>query len=294
MKFRPCIDIHNGKVKQIVGSSLRDEGDSAAENFVSEKSAASFASMFRRDGLCGGHVILLNSRESSHYEETAAEARAALKAWPGGLQVGGGITDENAEFWLENGASHVIVTSYVFREGRLDEARLQKLLRAVGREHIVLDLSCKRIQPDPDAPWYIMTDRWQTCTQTAVDGPLLRELSACCDEFLVHGISVEGKGSGIDCGLVSLLGTISSGTDGTAAADENTVRPITYAGGIRSTEDIRLIEELGRGRVDYTVGSALDLYGGSLPYEIVRGLWSADKVFVYKGDCIGYNQFNEN
>ena len=268
MRFRPCIDIHNGKVKQIVGSSLRDEGDRAAENFVSEKSAASFARLFRSDGLRGGHVILLNSRGSSRYEETAAEARAALKAWPGGLQVGGGINDENAESWLEDGASHVIVTSYVFREGRLDEARLQKLLHAVGREHIVLDLSCKQMQPDPDAPWYIMTDRWQTCTQTAVDGRLLRELSACCDEFLVHGISVEGKGSGIDCGLVALLGSVRSGTD---AADEGAVRPVTYAGGIRSAEDIRLIEELGRGRVDYTVGSALDLYGGPLAYGTLAG-----------------------
>ena len=271
MRFRPCIDIHNGKVKQIVGSSLRDEGDRAAENFVSEESAATFARLFRSDGLCGGHVILLNGRDSARYEETAAEARAALRAWPGGLQVGGGINDENAESWLENGASHVIVTSYVFREGRLDEARLQKLLHAVGREHIVLDLSCKQMQPDPDAPWYIMTDRWQTCTQTAVDGQILRELSACCDEFLVHGISVEGKGSGIDCGLVALLGSVSSGTDGTPAADEGVVRPITYAGGIRSTEDIRLIEELGRGRVDYTVGSALDLYGGPLAYEALTG-----------------------
>ena len=260
MKFRPCIDIHNGKVKQIVGSSLRDEGDSASENYVATCSAAEFAARFKGDGLTGGHVILLNGKDSPYYEATAREARAALHAFPNGLQVGGGITAESAAAWIREGASHVIVTSYVFRDGRIDYEHLHSLVDAVGKEHIVLDLSCrKRAGGDApgDDPYYICTDRWQKFTDTAVTCGVFADLSGCCDEFLVHGIAVEGKGGGIDEPLVLLL----------SEAAKAACCPITYAGGIRSLADIEKIRLLGDGVIDYTVGSALDLYGGHLPYS---------------------------
>ena len=124
MKFRPCIDIHNGKVKQIVGSSLSDADQSAAENFVSDRDAACFARLFRDGGLDGGHVILLNKKDSPYYAETKRQAFLALSAYPGGLMAGGGITPANAEEFLLAGASAVIVTSYVFRDGRIDRERL--------------------------------------------------------------------------------------------------------------------------------------------------------------------------
>ena len=261
MKFRPCIDIHNGKVKQIVGSSLVDDGDQARENFVADQSAADFARLFRRDNLTGGHVILLNSRDSDYYEATRREAMHALAAFPEGLQVGGGITADNASEYLEAGASHVIVTSYVFKDGKIAWDHLERLENAVGPEHIVLDLSCKK-KPGEDL-YYICTDRWQHFTDTPLDAGLIRELAAHCGEFLVHGISVEGKGSGIDADLVALLGEYAGGPN---------IPPITYAGGIRSWEDIRRIGSLGGSRIDYTVGSALDLFGGGMEYaKLSRG-----------------------
>lgn len=260
MKFRPCIDIHNGKVKQIVGSSLRDEGDCATENYVAEQSAADYAALFSRDGLTGGHVILLNGASSPYYEATAREAEAALSVCPGLLQVGGGITAENAAGWIARGASHVIVTSYVFRGGRIDFENLRLLNEAVGKEHVVLDLSCARKEPE-DSPYYVCTDRWQTFTDVEVNPELFMLLMDSCDEFLVHGIAVEGKGCGIDTGLVQLL----------SEAESRTGCIVTYAGGIRSMEDIALIGRIGRDRIDYTAGSALDLYGGTLPYrEIIH------------------------
>ena len=270
MKFRPCIDIHNGKVKQIVGSTLSDDGDRARENFVASMSAADYARMFRSDGLTGGHVIMLNSRGSVYYEATREEALSALRAYPGGLQIGGGITAENAADYLSAGASHVIVTSYVFKDGRISWENLRRLESEVGREHIVLDLSCRQMADRTDAfsadkqpsGYYIMTDRWQIFTETSLE-EALRELPAHCDEFLVHGISVEGKGSGIDTDLVSLLGTWSARSGSI---------PVTYAGGIRSMSDIQLISEMGHDRIDYTVGSALDLFGGAMPYrELLTG-----------------------
>ena len=254
MQFRPCIDIHNGKVKQIVGSSLRDEGDLARENFVSEKGAAHFAELFRRDGLTGGHVILLNARTSPYYEATLDMALRALSAYPGGLQVGGGIRDDNAAGFIRAGASHVIVTSFVFADGRISYENLMRLERTVGREHLVLDLSCRK----RDGRYYICTDRWQKFTDTPLDRDLLYKLSEHCDEYLVHGIDVEGKGSGLDTELVSLL----AGMEGF---------PITYAGGIRSAADLRTLRAAGGGRIHATVGSALDIYGGGLPYaEVVN------------------------
>ena len=251
MKFRPCIDIHNGKVKQIVGSSLKDEGDRAVENYVSERGASYYAGLFREHNLTGGHVILLNHKGSPYFEATRSEALSALSAWPGGLQVGGGITDENAAFFLRAGASHVIVTSYVFSDGKINYENLMRLVNAAGREHIVLDLSCRK-KPGDDR-YYIMTDRWQRYTETPLDGALMEHLAGFCDEFLVHAVAGEGKSGGIDGELAALL----------AGAPV----PVTYAGGIRSMEDIRELERLGRGKVDYTVGSALDLYGGTLEFE---------------------------
>jgi len=251
MEFRPCIDIHNGKVKQIVGGSLRDAGDAAAENYVSDRNADEYARLFKTDGLTGGHVILLNSASSPYYEADLAQARAALSAYPGGLQIGGGIRDTNAAAFLEMGASHVIVTSFVFSGGRMNEDNLQKMKTAVGRDHLVLDLSCRRREDG----YYICTDRWQHFTDVRLTTELMEELAGSCDELLVHGIGVEGSRAGIDRELVRLLAS--------------SPLPVTYAGGVGGMEDLALLKELGRGRVNVTVGSALDLYGGSLSYREV-------------------------
>jgi len=250
MRFRPGIDIHNGKVKQIVGSSLRDSGDEARENYVSERPAADYARLYREKDLPGGHIILLNREGSAFFEETRAQALSALAAWPGGMQIGGGVRADNAAAYLDAGASHVIVTSYVFREGIIDRERLEELRRAVGREHIVLDLSCRKTERG----YVIVTDRWQKMTDTVLDGRALGDLSAYCDEFLVHAVDAEGKQEGIEEELAALLGQASP-------------IPATYAGGIRGAEDIARIREAGGGRVDFTVGSALDLFGGSLSFD---------------------------
>ena len=257
MQFRPCIDIHNGKVKQIVGGTLRDEGDFARENFVSERPSSFYAEMFRADGLTGGHVILLNGKNSPFYGETRQAAREALGAYPGGLMVGGGITAENAKEWLDAGASHVIVTSYVFRDGRIDMENLRRLVQNAGREHVTLDLSCRK----KDGQYFICTDRWQKFTDTALTEELLSELTSYSDEFLIHGIDVEGKGSGFDRELVQKL----------AGFAENNDTPVTYAGGIRDMASLGELRELGRNRIHATVGSALDIYGGAMSYaEAVR------------------------
>ncbi len=252
MHFRPCIDIHNGKVKQIVGGSLTDEQDYAKENFVSEQDAAWYARKYRRDGLKGGHIIQLNSVDSPYYPATKEQALSALRAYPGGLQAGGGITPENAKEYLDAGASHVIVTSYVFRNGRIYYENLEHIRRITGKERLVLDLSCRR----KDGAYYIVTDRWQKFTNVKVTAQLLTELSAWCAEFLVHAVDVEGKASGIEEELAVLLG-------------EWTGIPITYAGGVGSMEDIQKLKELGRDRLDVTVGSALSLFGGCIPYRNV-------------------------
>lgn len=252
MEFRPCIDIHNGKVKQIVGGSLRDAGDSASENFVSGQDAAFFAKLYQKAGLRGGHIILLNGADSPYYEETRRQALLALQAYPGGLQVGGGITPENAEAFLEAGASHVIVTSYVFRDGSIHYNRLKKLRDAVGKERLVLDLSCRKTAQG----YLVVTDRWQKMTRERVDEALLDKLSRFCDEFLVHAVDVEGKAEGIETELAGLLGCWGKKT-------------VTYAGGVHSYEDLKLLQELGKNRLHVTIGSALDLFGGSLEWEKV-------------------------
>ena len=256
MKFRPCIDIHNGKVKQIVGGSLRDAGSEAQENFVAEKEASFYARMYQRDGLAGGHVIVLNPAGSEYYEASRNQAFGALEAYPGGLQFGGGVNDRNAKEYVERGASHVIVTSYVFRDGRIQEENLKRLMDAVGRERLVLDLSCRKKNEENGAAYYVVTDRWQKWTDVQVTPELLTGLSADCDEFLIHAVDVEGKASGVERELIRMLG------------DWEGI-PVTYAGGVGSMEDLETIKEIGRGRVDVTIGSALDLFGGCIPYQNV-------------------------
>ena len=240
--FRPCIDLHEGKVKQIVGGTLSDAG--ARTNFVSEKSAAWFAELYRRDNLRGGHVIQLGSGNE-------AEARAALAAFPSGLHLGGGVNAQNARGWLDAGASHVIVTSWVFREGRVDWARLDELVKAIGKEKLVLDLSCRK----RGEKYFVVTDRWQKFTDLEVNAETLRKFSAYCAEFLIHSVDVEGLCRGIDRELVSMLGQF-------------TPIPTTYAGGANSLADLELVTQLGGGNVDLTIGSALDIFGGSgVKYE---------------------------
>ncbi len=237
--FRPCIDLHEGKVKQIVGGTLSADSQGLKTNFVSERPAEWFAELYRRDHLPGGHVIMLGPGNE-------APARAALAAYPGGLQIGGGINLDNAAAWLAAGASHVIVTSYVFRDGRLHEERLAGLVRAIGRERLVLDLSC-RVR---DGEYYVVTDRWQKFTDLAVTEETLTRLAASCAEFLVHAVDVEGLCRGVDQELISRLARSSP-------------IPATYAGGASSLADLELVTEIGQGRVDLTIGSALDIFGGS-------------------------------
>ena len=255
MKFRPCIDIHNGKVKQIVGGSLKDEGNQAITNFSSEYNADFYAETYKKDALVGGHIILLNSKTSEYYEDTKAQAKLALRTYPNGLQIGGGITADNAAEYIEAGASHVIVTSYVFKDGEIYWENLKKLVDTVGKEHVVLDLSCRK----KDGKYYVVTDRWQTFTNVEVTPQLLDDISQYCDEFLVHGVDVEGKSSGVELELVKIL------------ADWNKI-PITYAGGIGGMEDLKEFENVSEGKLDFTIGSALDLFGGKIPYEIVKNL----------------------
>ena len=253
MEFRPCIDIHNGKVKQIVGGSLRDEGSQARENFVSEQDAAFYAELYQRQGIHGGHVILLNKEGTEYFETTRQQALSALRAYPGGLQIGGGIRDDNAADYLNAGASAVIVTSYVFRDGQMNWENLKKLEAAVGADHLVLDVSCRRKGDD----YYIVTDRWQKFTDVKLTQEVLREIAGYCDEYLVHGVDVEGKSAGIDEELAKILG-------------EFDMIPVTYAGGIASLEEIEHFRKKTGGKVDFTIGSALDLFGGHLPYEQIK------------------------
>ena len=171
MEFRPCIDIHNGKVKQIVGGSLKDEAG-ASENFVSEYDAAFYADFYKKQSIKGGHVILLNKAGTPEYESTKKQALLALHTYPGGLQVGGGITPDTAGEFLNAGASHVIVTSYVFQDGCIHMDRLEKLVSSVGKEHLVLDLSCRK----KEGKYYIVTDRWQKFTEAELNYKLLCEL----------------------------------------------------------------------------------------------------------------------
>lgn len=246
MRFRPCIDLKNGKVVQIVGGTLSDDSDAALQtNFESQRSPADFARLYQKDQLAGGHVIALGPGNKE-------AALAALAAYPGGLQYGGGVTAENAAEYLAAGASQVIVTSYVFRDGKIDFSRLEKLVAETGRDGLVLDLSCRA----RDGAYWVVTDRWQRFTETRVDAEQIATLAQYCCEFLVHGVDVEGRMSGIEENLVRMLGA-------------TCVLPMTYAGGARSLADLDRVEELGGGKVDLTIGSALDIFGGSVAYDDV-------------------------
>ncbi len=260
MEFRPCIDIHNGKVKQIVGGSLKDEGNQAKENFVATQDAAFFAKLYQKYGIKGGHIILLNPVGSEYYNATKAQAISALKSYPGGMQIGGGITAENAAEFLNVGASHVIVTSYVFKNGQIHYENLERLVKETGKEHLVLDLSCRKREDG----YYIVTDRWQKFTEEKVTEALLEKLSTYADEFLIHAVDVEGKSAGIEKELAVLLGKWRK-------------IPITYAGGVGSMEDLLELKELGKNRLNVTVGSALDLFGGNMEFEKVLSFCGIDK-----------------
>ena len=248
--FRPCIDLHQGKVKQLVGGTLKEDG-SAQTNYVSDRPASWYAALYRRDGLRGGHVIMLGPGNE-------AAAREALAAYPGGLQLGGGVRPENAGTWLDAGASHVIATSYLFPEGRLSLPRLEALARAAGKERVVVDLSCRKTAQG----WQVAINRWRTLTDTILSRELLETLAPHCAEFLVHAVDREGLCRGIDLELARFLAEVSP-------------LPVTYAGGARSLEDLERITEISQGRVDLTIGSALDIFGGS---------------GVRYADCVAFNR----
>lgn len=253
--FRPCIDLHDGKVKQIVGGTLKDDGAGLRTNFVSERPASWFAELYRRDGLKGGHVIKLGPGNDE-------AARAALAAYPGGMHLGGGVDADNAVSWLEAGASHVIVTSWVFCGGRLEWERLKQLVDVIGKKRLVLDLSCRR----RDGEYFVVTDRWQKFTELALSKEMLSRLAESCDEFLIHAADVEGLCRGIDSELVARLA-------------EWTPIPTTYAGGASSLADLEEVTRVGRGRVDLTIGSALDIFGGA-------GVKYADAVEFNRRQCV--------
>ena len=236
--FRPCIDLHDGKVKQIVGGTLSDDPATLRTNFVSERPAAWYAELYRRDGLKGGHVIMLG-------DGNEAAARAALAAYPGGMQIGGGITIDNGRSFLDAGASHVIVTSWVFQGGRVDWDRLRRLSESIGKERLVLDLSCRRRSEN----YFVVTDRWQNFTDLSISPATLEKLALSCGEFLIHAADVEGLCQGVDLELVDKLGRWSP-------------LPTTYAGGARSLADLEAVAKTGQGRIDLTIGSALDIFGG--------------------------------
>lgn len=243
MKFHPCIDIHDGKVKQIVGSTLSGKEAELVTNFQTDLSPAYYAEIYKNDNLTGGHVIMLGEGNDS-------AAIQALNAYPGGLQVGGGIRPQNASIYLDAGASHVIVTSYVFSEGKVQWERLAHLSQTVGKRKVVLDLSCKR----KDGQYFVVTNRWQKFTELSLSSDTFGALADYCDQFLIHAADVEGKKEGIDEELVSLLAQYSP-------------IPVTYAGGVNSINDLERIRDAGNFKIDVTVGSALDLFGGNLKYK---------------------------
>ncbi len=250
MKFRPCIDIHNGKVKQIVGSSLSDE--SVKENFISDKDSSYYASLYKERNLYGGHVIILNKAGTKEYEASKKEAFKAFKAFPMGLQVGGGINDKNAAEFINANASHVIVTGFLFEDGKLSFDKMKLLKDVLGKEKIVFDLSCKKV----GEKYFITTDRWQTVTDSVMNYDMLCKLEDYCDEYLIHAVDVEGKCNGPETDIIAELSKYEGNR-------------VTYAGGIRSFEDIEMIKNSSRGKIDFTIGSSLDIFGGSLEFEKV-------------------------
>lgn len=242
-RFRPCIDLHDGKVKQIVGGSLLDRS-SPKTNFETDAPPSYYAALYARDDLPGGHIIMLGPGN----EDAAIDG---LKAYEGGMHIGGGITPANAGKYLTAGASHVIVTSYVFHKGGIDLGRLEEMVKAVGRERLVLDLSCRK---NDKGDYVVCTDRWQRMTDYALSEANVGRLGDRCGELLVHAVDVEGKRAGMDEELIFNLSRWAT-------------VPITYAGGVRSVDDLETADRVGRGLVDVTVGSALDIFGGGLKYD---------------------------
>lgn len=253
MNFRPCIDLHNGKVKQIVGGTLSDNNQGLVENFVSDKDSAYYAELYKKDNLVGGHVIMLGPGNKD-------EALKALHAYPGGLQLGGGINPENAAYFLEQGASHIIVTSYVFKDGKINFNNLNSLVEKVGKEKIVLDLSCR----EKDGTYFVVTDKWQKFTEYEINKNNLIELAGYCDEFLVHAADVEGKCQGVQTDIIKKFAEWSN-------------IPVTYAGGARSIDDLEIVKKVGYNKIDLTIGSALDIFGGNLPYDNVINWFKKNK-----------------
>ena len=245
MNFRPCIDLHDGKVKQIVGSTLGYDNKEVIENFTSDQDASYFASLFQQNKLTGGHVIMLGPGN----EEAAIRA---LHAYPNGLQIGGGITAENAQKYIESGASHVIVTSYIFHDGLLDRNRLENLVEKIGKEHLVIDLSCRK----RDDKWYVVTDKWTKFSDFEVNAQSIKDIEAYCDELLIHAVDVEGKRGGMQEELVHDLA-------------EWTTIPTTYAGGVRSLDDLKKFEAISNDKLHVTIGSALSIFGGDLDFQTV-------------------------
>lgn len=247
VEFRPCIDLHDGKVKQIVGSTLGYADQEVIENFISEYEPSYYANMFAKDQLVGGHVIMLGSGNEQ-------AALAALTAYPGGLQVGGGITTENAKKYIDAGASHVIVTSFIFHDGQLDVNRLEQLVKLIGKKHLVIDLSCRM----RDGKWFVVTDKWTKFSDFEVNPQNISYIEEFCDELLIHAVDVEGKKGGMQESLVRDLAAWTS-------------IPTTYAGGVRSLEDLEKFRAISNGKLHVTIGSSLSIFGGDLPYtEVVN------------------------
>jgi phosphoribosylformimino-5-aminoimidazole carboxamide ribotide isomerase len=251
-RFRPCIDIHDGVVKQIVGGSLTDTG--AEENFASTDTAAYYAKLYREKHLPGGHIINLNKRGTPEYEKSKLAAISALKAYPRHMQIGGGISPLTAFEYLDGGADAVIVTSYVFKDGKIDFDNLKKLNKLVGKHNLVLDLSVRKINAENKTEYRITTDRWQKITDTELSFSTMYNLRGYCKEFLIHAADVEGKRAGIDMDLAIKLGEFTAETG----------FPVTYAGGVRDYDDALYLIHQG---LDFTVGSALDIFGGDLSFE---------------------------
>ncbi|KAK1751707.1 1--5-methylideneamino imidazole-4-carboxamide isomerase [Echria macrotheca] len=262
-RFRPCIDLHAGQVKQIVGGTLDSASSELKTNFISPHPPAYFARLYREHNLTGAHVIMLGPGNTE-------AAREALREWPGGLQVGGGVDEGNARGWVEAGAEKVIITSYLFPNATFSQPRLDAVLAALGgdKSKLVIDLSCRRVPfsssssppsttttpqntPQTNPPkWVVATNKWQTLTDFPLTRETIKSLEPYCSEFLIHAADNEGLQAGIDEDLVVALGEWCS-------------IPVTYAGGGRNLDDLERVKRLSNGQVDLTIGSALDVFGGS-------------------------------
>ncbi|KAK4668120.1 Enzyme that catalyzes the fourth step in the histidine pathway [Podospora pseudoanserina] len=241
-RFRPCIDLHSGQVKQIVGGTLDSKTTSLLTNFISPHPPSYFSKLYKENDLHGAHVIMLGPGNRT-------AAIESLAAWPNNLQIGGGINETNAQEWINLGASKVIITSYLFPNGAFSQERLDKVLVALGgdKEKLVIDLSCRRKGEDR---WFVAMDKWQTITDMEVCEESIRQLEPYCSEFLIHAADNEGLQRGIDEKLVENLARWCS-------------IPVTYAGGGRNLDDLEMVKKLSNGKVDLTIGSALDCFGGS-------------------------------